>query len=46
MSTANESAPKSVSLYYRNGGSDKEYRAYLAEAPSGDGFVVNFTYVL
>ena len=46
MPNTSTSETKSVSLYFRNGGSDKEYHAYLAEAPTGDGYVVNFAYVL
>jgi bifunctional non-homologous end joining protein LigD len=33
---------KSVSLYFKNGSSDKEYHATLE--PKDDGFVVNFAY--
>ena len=36
------SAIQSASLYFREGSSDKEYRA--AVEPKGDGFVVNFAY--
>ena len=36
--------PKSTSLYFRNGSSDKEYRGWI-EAKE-DGYVVNFAYVL
>ena len=34
--------PKRVSLFYREGSSDKEYHAHIE--PKGDGFVVNFAY--
>ena len=35
-------AIQSASLYFREGSSDKEYRAAIE--PKGDGFVVNFAY--
>ncbi|MBE7462990.1 MAG: WGR domain-containing protein [Planctomycetes bacterium] len=34
--------PESVTLYYREGGSDKVYQAQIE--PRGEGFVVNFAY--
>lgn len=40
MTTATE--PRTASLYFTNGSSDKEYHARLES--SGDGFVVNFAY--
>lgn len=40
MTTACE--PRTASLYYREGSSDKEYHAHLESR--GDGFVVNFAY--
>lgn len=33
---------RSVTLYCREGSSDKEYQIHLVEAPSGDGFLVNY----
>lgn len=44
METATASESKSVSLYYRNGSSDKEYHAYLTASPDGDGYIVTFQY--
>lgn len=46
MGTSTATEATSISLYYRNGGSDKEYHVYLEEAPSGDGYLVNFAFVL
>lgn len=40
MTTSVKSA--SVSLYYRNGKSDKVYQA--AVGPQGDGFIVTYAY--
>ena len=39
---ANMEAPDRVTLYYREGSSDKVYQAAIE--PAGDGFVVNFAY--
>ncbi len=36
--------PKTASLYYRQGGSDKEYHAQLKPAAEGTGWVVTFQY--
>jgi bifunctional non-homologous end joining protein LigD len=36
------SEPRSVTLYCREGTSDKEYQLHLVPAPSGDGFLVNY----
>ena len=44
MGTSTTSESKSVSLYFRNGSSDKEYHAYLTASPDGDGYVVTFQY--
>ena len=40
--TSTTTAPKSTSLYYREGSSDKEYHVRLE--PKDNGFVVNFAY--
>ncbi len=40
--TATMEEPKTTSLYYREGSSDKEYHIYLE--PKVDGYVVNFAY--
>lgn len=37
-------ATKSLTLYYRNGGSDKVYQAQIE--PKDGGYIVTFTYVL
>ena len=42
METTPTTATQSASLYFREGNSDKEYRAAIE--PKGDGFVVNFAY--
>ena len=42
METITTTAIQSASLYFREGNSDKEYRAAIE--PKGDGFVVNFAY--
>jgi bifunctional non-homologous end joining protein LigD len=42
METTRTTATQSASLYFREGNSDKEYRAAIE--PKGDGFVVNFAY--
>ena len=42
MQTTATTAIQSDSLYFREGNSDKEYRAAIE--PKGDGFVVNFAY--
>lgn len=36
--------PKAVSLYFRQGGSDKEYHAQLKAAADGSGYIVTFQY--
>jgi bifunctional non-homologous end joining protein LigD len=41
MGTITEALSR-ISLYYKGGGSDKEYHAFIE--PSGTGFVVNFSY--
>jgi bifunctional non-homologous end joining protein LigD len=42
MQTIPTTAIQSASLYFREGNSDKEYRAAIE--PKGDGYVVNFAY--
>jgi bifunctional non-homologous end joining protein LigD len=42
VQTTPTTAIQSASLYFREGNSDKEYRASIE--PKGDGFVVNFAY--
>jgi bifunctional non-homologous end joining protein LigD len=46
MSQAQATAaePRSTSLYFRQGGSDKEYHARLEAAEDGSGYVVTFQY--